>query len=362
MNRTTKILIGIVATLVVIAACLAAFVFFGLIRLGGGSIATAPPLAPTAPPPAPGEAFIQINDPLPGTILNIDRLVNVGGTGGALPEGNVVVEAIAQDGTVLAQQPTTIKATDAGTGGAGPWSTQLTVAAEPGTPGQIRAFSPSPADNSIIAEAKVAVVFGQPAGDVPPVAVINAPGEAKVGQAVTFDAVASQTTNKIVSYAWDLADGSSANAVAIEHIYNSPGVYNVTLVVTDEKGLSGSTNFQINIIPGEEPVPTEEPEGGEIEGVDWVLNGTIDGTEITARFEGGTVSGSSGCNTYSAPYDLGASSLSISEARITQMACDEAVMSQENVYLANLAAASGYVVKGDTLTLSGMASLVYAAR
>jgi heat shock protein HslJ len=367
VNRTTQILIGVVVVLLVITACLGGFVFFGLINLGGnnsggGAIATAPPLPPTATPPAPGEPFIQINDPLPGSILDIEQLVNVGGVGGGLPEGNVVVEAIAQNGTVLAQQPTTIEATDAGTGGAGPWSTQLALSVEPGTPGQIRAYSPSPADNSIIAEAKVAVVFGQPAGDIPPVAIINAPGEASVGDAVTFDASASQTTNQIVSYAWDLADGTTANAVAIEHIYNAPGIYNVTLEVTDEQGLSNSTNFQINIIPGQEPEPTEEPEGGEIEGVEWGLNGTIEDTEITALFEGGTVSGSSGCNTYSAPYELGEGSITISEPRMTQMACDEAVMNQEALYLSNLTAATSYVVEENALTLSGMTSLVYTAR
>lgn len=372
MNKNTKILIGVVAALAVIAGCLALLVTFGLFggsdgdSGGGGQVPVEPTAGPTAAPPV-GEAFITIVEPTQGTILNIENKIKVSGRAGALPEGNVVVEAIASNGQVLAQQPTTIDSPNAGTGGEGPWSVELDIDTTPGTPGQIRAFSPSPKDNSVIAEARVDVVFGQPeAGASPPVAVINAPSEGQVGEPVVFDASASTSESRIVSYVWDLGDGTTVNAVEIEHIYNAPGIYNVTLTVTNKDDLSDSTNTQITITATDpeptEPVPTEEPEGGEIEGVNWSLSGTMVGTEITALFENGTVSGSSGCNTYNATYVIDGDSISISQPTSTQMMCEEDVMQQEARYLTTLAGAQEYKVSGAQLTITGGGSLKYTAQ
>lgn len=97
-----------------------------------------------------------------------------------------------------------------------------------------------------------------PAPADPPLAVINAPAQAEVGQSVTFDASASESTNPIVSYEWNLGDGSTANAVTINHIYSTPGVYNVILTLTDDQGLQGAANHQIEISEAP-PEPTEEP-------------------------------------------------------------------------------------------------------
>ena len=107
--------------------------------------------------------------------------------------------------------------------------------------------------------------------------------------------------------------------------------------------------------------PTEEPEG-EIEGVEWVLNSALPGTEITALFQGGTVTGSSGCNTYTAGYQLDGNGITISAPTSSQLACEDNIMAQEATYLTALTNASSYQVRGDALTLSGAASLVYSAR
>ena len=374
MNKNTKILIGVVAALAIIAGCLAIVVMFGILGdpndgSSGGQVPVEPTVAPTEVPPPAVESYIIIDEPTQGTILNIENAVEVKGRAGGLPEGNVVVEALA-NGQVLAQQPTTIRAPDAGTGGEGPWSVTLDIDVAPGTPGQIRAFSPSPKDNSVIAEARVDVVFGQPETGSAPVAVISAPSEAEVGESVLFDASASKSESRIVSYAWDLGDGTTANAVEIEHAYGAPGIYNVTLTVTNKDDLSDTTNTQITITATEpeptdtpEPVPTEEPGGGEIEGVNWILDNTIVGTEITALFEGGTVSGSSGCNTYNAAYVIDGNNISISQPASTQMMCEEDIMQQEARYLSALVGAQQYQVRGDDqLRITGGGTLNYTAQ
>ena len=104
-------------------------------------------------------------------------------------------------------------------------------------------------------------ITGEPVPPEPdqPEAGISAPSEAQVGQPVSFDGSGSQPADSIVSYAWGFGDGTTADAVRVDKTYDAPGVYNVTLVVTDDQGVSSQpATHQINIIP-EAVQPTLEP-------------------------------------------------------------------------------------------------------
>jgi hypothetical protein len=105
------------------------------------------------------ESYITIDQPAQGTTLDVGQPVQVSGTGAGLPEGNVVVVAVDQDGNVLAEQPTTLQGPDAGTGGEGTWSAELAVPASGQTPGYIAAFSTSPKERSLVASDHVEVTF-----------------------------------------------------------------------------------------------------------------------------------------------------------------------------------------------------------
>ena len=74
----------------------------------------------------------------------------------------------------------------------------------------------------------------------------------------------------------------------------------------------------------------------------------LDGTEITATFDNskGEVSGSSGCNTYSASYEINGNNLSISNIAWTERACISpiGVMDQEQEFLSLLADAESFQV------------------
>jgi len=107
------------------------------------------------------ETNIEITEPKDGSMLDLSKPIIVRGVGEGLFEGTVVVEALDEGSNVLAQVPTIIDSPEAGTGGKGPWEVELTVETTPGTPGTIRAYSTSPKDGSVMAEANVAVQFGE---------------------------------------------------------------------------------------------------------------------------------------------------------------------------------------------------------
>jgi len=90
----------------------------------------------------------------------------------------------------------------------------------------------------------------------PPTAVINYnPTQAAIGQTVTFDGSESRGASSIVSYAWDFGDGSTANAVRVDHAYQKAGDFNVKLTVTDSEGLSGSATVVVQIRDVDTPTP-----------------------------------------------------------------------------------------------------------
>ena len=84
------------------------------------------------------------------------------------------------------------------------------------------------------------------------------------------------------------------------------------------------------------------------------LNPVLMGVEVTALFEGGQVTGSAGCNTYSGSYELDGQSLTIGPLDLTQNTCEdpEGVMDQEDVYVTALGAVAGYDVIGGVMVLT----------
>lgn len=110
--------------------------------------------------------------------------------------------------------------------------------------------------------------------------------------------------------------------------------------------------------PAEEPVATETPAeevaastASALEGVTWQVTGYLQGGSMMAPvingtliFQDGTVTGNAGCNGFFAGYSIDGDQLTVSQGGSTLMACDEAIMSQEQAILANLAVAASYVV------------------
>jgi len=138
---------------------------------------------------------------------------------------------------------------------------------------------------------------------------------------------------------------------------------------------AGCTSPQVTPapLPAQTLVATQPPTAFPV-GVEWRLTSYLNRANVltpvtgikpvTALFDSsGKLSGSGGCNQYSAAYSVSGTSITISQSATTLMACEESVMQQESMYLADLTKASSYSnTPGDTLTFydaSGAVILVY---
>jgi heat shock protein HslJ len=81
---------------------------------------------------------------------------------------------------------------------------------------------------------------------------------------------------------------------------------------------------------------------------------TILETQITAQFEGDQMSGSAGCNTYTATFTREGAEFSISDLAVTEKSCaePEGIMSQEEQFLSDLQSAARLVQVGGALEIS----------
>jgi heat shock protein HslJ len=103
----------------------------------------------------------------------------------------------------------------------------------------------------------------RPEPSEPPIAVINGPAEASVGEIVRFDGTNSTSEIGITDYYWIFGDGKEAKGPVVENIYINPGIHTVTLTVVDKIGQRGSANQEISIVaqPPEDVPPTAEISG-----------------------------------------------------------------------------------------------------
>jgi PKD repeat protein len=104
---------------------------------------------------------------------------------------------------------------------------------------------------------------------------------------VIFDASASVPgagATSIVSYAWAFGDGSSGTGKTVSHTYTtSPGnTYNVTLTVTNDRGLGNSTTQAVSVDAS--PAPTG----------DWVFSPTTPSAGDTVFFNASDVKPAAG--------------------------------------------------------------------
>ena len=96
-------------------------------------------------------------------------------------------------------------------------------------------------------------------GEIPPVADVNVPSNASANQIIVFNASGSYDIDGvIVSYQWDFGDGTTGSGVSPEHVYENPGEYTATLVITDNNGNTYSKTMNVNIASESKEEQSEE--------------------------------------------------------------------------------------------------------
>ncbi len=200
----------------------------------------------------------------------------------------------------------------------------------------------------------------------PPVAIIAGPTSGQVGDLLTFSGSDSQ--GDIVRYFWNFGDGNTAEGVQVSYVYQQPGVYPVTLTVTDRNGLQSNTTLNVTISGAPTPVstptqppapePTATPPGQDLLGVTWKLTGFAKGrsapqpplpnSNITLIFNpDGTYQGFGGCSQYEGQYGVpapGQLNMSVPSLVPGPSACTPEMQNQETQFLQTLAQVSGYQI------------------
>ena len=112
-----------------------------------------------------------------------------------------------------------------------------------------------------------------PGANLNPTALISSNSTSGTAPAsIFFDGTGSSDPDgSIMSYSWDFGDGSTSQETSLNHIYSSPGNYEVKLLVTDDAGATAidqlaitltepsQTTFihAINFQPAASPVPVD---------------------------------------------------------------------------------------------------------
>jgi len=306
------------------------------------------------------EAMITIQQPTSGAVLDLANPVTVSGEAQGLPEGNVAVQAIDDQGNVLAQGATVVEG--GGTGDKGPWSLTLDLSnVKPTTTGKIVAFGTDAKTGEHLAETSVDVTFGAPVAA--PVAVIDLPAnQIVVGTPAQFkgDRSTAADGHQIQQYAWDFGNGLSSNQPNPEITYSKAGQYNVTLTVTDDLGQTGQSTVTITVADAATP-PTPPEFLGNWELTQWAQGRQapkplIAGSKITLTFNSDdTYEGFGGCDKYEGDYayaNPGEITILTPKPIAGASACTPEVQNQQSQYYTLLPQVKKYSVSGDQMQLT----------
>jgi len=84
----------------------------------------------------------------------------------------------------------------------------------------------------------------------PPVVNFTFYPEPRVNETVTFNASSSYDPDgSVINYTWEFGDNTTASGVVVQHTYTVPGIYRVTLHITDNDNLTTSISKMIVILP-----------------------------------------------------------------------------------------------------------------
>lgn len=87
--------------------------------------------------------------------------------------------------------------------------------------------------------------------------VVDGPTSGVAPYSLTFDGTAS--TGSIANYKWNLGDGNTTGGPVAQHVFQTPGTYTTTLMVTDSSGAKAQTTIDIKVTEPVSPIVYEPP-------------------------------------------------------------------------------------------------------
>ena len=343
-------------------------------------------ITPTEPPGG-ANAFITIVQPGQGAVLPVPESIPIRGQAGGLFENNVVVQAFDSEGTLLAEEPTTIDTGEPG--GTGNWEVSMVIPVQPGTKGLIFANSTSPVDGSIVASASVEVTYGEPVATVNEVKIdqpkdgtvldtnlpvtVSGTGQGLFENNVVVEAVAGNSdvlVQEPTTMQTEEVGGAGTWSIDIRIPAGGGELGSIRAFSTSPQDGSVVAEDRVGVFYGEEtaPEPTPEPPPDTSAGIEdllWSLKSLggaelVPGSVITMDLTDGTTSGTAGCNTYSGPYELFGTSIDFGLMAITRKLCSQppGLMDQETQYLGELQMVEEYHIDLDGLQMFGSQSPV----
>jgi heat shock protein HslJ len=323
--------------------------------------------------PEPVEPFIAIDTPPAGEQLDINDPLPVRGTAAGVGGETLVVQALDAQGGLLAESRAPVTGSVAGL----TWSTELEVAAAPETPGRILVSGITAEDGAPLT-AEIQVVFGIVIG---PFITIEEP--------VSGDVLDASRPITVRGTGGSLFEGGLAveardgegNLLAIEPTIvqsinagiGGRGPWSVELILSLEESTPG-TIYAFSTSPRDGSVIAEDTvvvtfdlgeESGEAPLLPlsehlWILaayedEDALPEATVSAHFgPAGRVTGSGGCNSYTAEYEAGDEELSVGAVVSTRRFCDlpEGVMEQEAAFVNLLGQAASYRIEDEGLVIS----------
>ncbi|MDP3887948.1 PKD domain-containing protein [Hydrogenophaga sp.] len=88
-----------------------------------------------------------------------------------------------------------------------------------------------------------------------PIPVIDIdPATLEAGESFTVDGSGTVVSNVpagtvVASYAWDFGDGEKGQGAQVDHVYDEPGEYTITLTVTDSAGRVAEAEQPVTVKP-----------------------------------------------------------------------------------------------------------------
>jgi PKD repeat protein len=205
------------------------------------------------------------------------------------------------------------------------------------------------------------------AGNQPPMADAKGPYSGTVNIPLTLDGTASSDSDgTIVSYDWDFGDGIIGTGASPTHTYLSDGTFDVTLIVTDDAGDTGTAGSTATIGLGNQP-PVAKANGpysgtvGETVTFDGTGSSDPDGSIASYSWnfgDGNSGTGPSPTHTYTSAGMFNVTLMVMDDIGATDSAASTADIVAQPVNRPPVADANGPYTGtvGDSITFDGSAS------